>query len=46
VSERLPPLRRREAIANVLGCGAILLLSSAVVVAAIVGLVELVRWAL
>lgn len=43
---RLPPLSRREAIANTLGCIALLVLSSSLVVLAIVGLVELVRWAL
>ena len=46
MSERLPPLRRREAIANALGCGALLLLSFALVVLAIVGLVELLGWLL
>lgn len=46
VSGRPPPVRRREAVANVLGCLALLTLSAAIVVAAIVGLVELVRWAL
>lgn len=43
---RVPPVRRREAVANALGCIGLLVLSGSITVLALVGLVELVRWAL
>lgn len=40
----LPPLSRRAAIANAVGCVALLLLSASIVVLVLIGLAELVRW--